>query len=682
MTVMKLKYMLLFFLFLFATRAKANHLLGSEISYKYLGTNAAGKETYRVTLAFFADCSSNIGPSNAFSVLVGATPRVVVYNRDLMARAANLVYDMSVSDIEITPVCPDEEPFTSCKNVNNPLPGIKQYVYRGDFILDSLSENWRFCFEGEITTNPLTTIAGRSTIINNVSLVDPVLGPSIMYMEATLNNTTGPNSSTTFTSLPTPFFCAQRQSFYSLGAVDPENDSLYFKLISAKNIAVNTPPPSDITYIVPFTATHPLPAAQFNFSNANGQMSFVGNQVMNCLVTNLVEEYRNGVKVGTSMREMTFVILDSCTNDAANSPVSNIQNASSNFDVDGNMTLTVCEGQVETLAFDIEASDPNGDNTTITYQNLPGGATLDIVGNGGQQPLVKFRWNVIDVPPGNYTFYITYTDDGCPLVSTKTLAYLIKIVPHIREFGIMASASCEGLSTGKVWAFPVRDTSLLYNYRWVDVVPNDLRSHDAFVGDTLVNVPAGTYKVYIRNKEGCGVNLSIEVPSVPMPLLELPADTLLCHGFQVPLAPKALEPGVSYAWDNGKDTCCITVSETGTFRLRATNTCGTIERSTSVTFIECDFCLFVPNAFSPNEDGKNDIFKPVAMCPFTKYVFKIFNRWGQLVFSTVDTERGWDGTYNGKPADVGVYFYDIEAEPTDKTRRPPIHEKGEVTLMR
>ena len=63
--------------------------------------------------------------------------------------------------------------------------------------------------------------------------------------------------------------------------------------------------------------------------------------------------------------------------------------------------------------------------------------------------------------------------------------------------------------------------------------------------------------------------------------------------------------------------------------------------------------LFVPNVFSPNQDGRNDVFKPRGTNLF-EYNLRIYDRWGNLVFEADDIEDGWDGTFNGEPMNSGV----------------------------
>jgi gliding motility-associated-like protein len=98
---------------------------------------------------------------------------------------------------------------------------------------------------------------------------------------------------------------------------------------------------------------------------------------------------------------------------------------------------------------------------------------------------------------------------------------------------------------------------------------------------------------------------------------------------------------------------------------------------TSVSNVVCPFLssrFYIPNAFTPNTDQYNPLFKPVAVSvyenenPDIDYGFKVFNRWGELIFETTNLSDGWDGTFKGKPQQEGVYRYEIVAYGLDGTR--------------
>ena len=90
--------------------------------------------------------------------------------------------------------------------------------------------------------------------------------------------------------------------------------------------------------------------------------------------------------------------------------------------------------------------------------------------------------------------------------------------------------------------------------------------------------------------------------------------------------------------------------------------------------------IYVPNAFTPNQDDVNDVFKPVVSgVDDENYKFVIFDRWGKEIFSTTDYNKGWDGTINGKDASIGVYTYIIEYKEIQGIQKIL---KGIITLVR
>ena len=96
-------------------------------------------------------------------------------------------------------------------------------------------------------------------------------------------------------------------------------------------------------------------------------------------------------------------------------------------------------------------------------------------------------------------------------------------------------------------------------------------------------------------------------------------------------------------------------------------------------FYEMKYNLYIPNSFTPNNDGNNDVFLPTINID-SNYNFKIFNRWGELIFETTDVQEGWDGSStNGIPLKADVYVYRIVYR---DPKRVVKEIKGHVTLLR
>jgi len=112
-------------------------------------------------------------------------------------------------------------------------------------------------------------------------------------------------------------------------------------------------------------------------------------------------------------------------------------------------------------------------------------------------------------------------------------------------------------------------------------------------------------------------------------------------------------------------------------------------RSTGKLMIAAKSCcqVYFPTAFSPNGDGRNDVFRMLTMTKDQNSktsahqvtTFRVQNRWGQTVFETGNETTGWDGTFNGQPQDMGVYYYYVKYKCSDGNF---YEEKGELTLVR
>jgi gliding motility-associated-like protein len=88
----------------------------------------------------------------------------------------------------------------------------------------------------------------------------------------------------------------------------------------------------------------------------------------------------------------------------------------------------------------------------------------------------------------------------------------------------------------------------------------------------------------------------------------------------------------------------------------------------------------MPTAFTPNSDGRNDILAPIIKCPVDHYRLDIYNRWGELMFSSDDQIKGWDGKYKGENVDMGAYVYLLEYRSANTNSRK--YHKGNISLIR
>ena len=95
--------------------------------------------------------------------------------------------------------------------------------------------------------------------------------------------------------------------------------------------------------------------------------------------------------------------------------------------------------------------------------------------------------------------------------------------------------------------------------------------------------------------------------------------------------------------------------------------------------------IHTPNAFTPNDDGVNDFFNLSFSenCESLEYDFKIFDRWGRLVFESDEVTEGWDGTYDGQQLKEGVYLWQVSVVwENDVNAKQPVTKKGTLVLIR
>jgi gliding motility-associated-like protein len=169
----------------------------------------------------------------------------------------------------------------------------------------------------------------------------------------------------------------------------------------------------------------------------------------------------------------------------------------------------------------------------------------------------------------------------------------------------------------------------------------------------------------------------------PLPLVDLGPDSFIClQGKPVTLYNRAENIPGSYhfEWSTGAASESIEVRHHGAYSLTLTNVFG-CTTSESV-MVKKDCYIDIPNAFTPNGDGINDYFFPRQMLAgrLTQFSMRVFNRWGQVVFETKNTNgRGWDGRFNDQPQPAGVYVYLIEAAIAGHISE---QYQGNVTLIR
>ncbi|HRO38433.1 MAG TPA: gliding motility-associated C-terminal domain-containing protein [Flavobacteriales bacterium] len=200
-------------------------------------------------------------------------------------------------------------------------------------------------------------------------------------------------------------------------------------------------------------------------------------------------------------------------------------------------------------------------------------------------------------------------------------------------------------------------------------------------GGELPVTSSGTYAATLA-LDGCSTSDAVQVTFLPVfNQLDLGPDTVVCPGRPITLA--ALAPsGASCTWSDGSIGPVLGVNMPGTYFVSATGPCILAADTITVHEGQCSALVHLPNAFTPDGDGINDVFSAIVSDPVGQWALQIFNRWGEVVFTSNDPAAGWDGTSHGQQAPVAVYVWDLRYRGTTSMGVQQVHRQGSVTLVR
>jgi len=201
-----------------------------------------------------------------------------------------------------------------------------------------------------------------------------------------------------------------------------------------------------------------------------------------------------------------------------------------------------------------------------------------------------------------------------------------------------------------------------------------------------------SYKVIATDNANCYKDsATINISVFPYPTVNAGPDKNISFGESVTLTPLYSQDISTWLWSPPTGLNCtdcpspIASPQSSTsYSITVTNAAGCSAKDDISIFLPCQGSIFIPNTFSPNNDGVNDIFYPRGKDIYLIQSMVIFDRWGELVFQRSNfapnvASLGWDGTFNGKPASSDVYTYIIQII-CDNSNISTF--KGNVTLIR
>jgi gliding motility-associated-like protein len=190
----------------------------------------------------------------------------------------------------------------------------------------------------------------------------------------------------------------------------------------------------------------------------------------------------------------------------------------------------------------------------------------------------------------------------------------------------------------------------------------------------------GWYQCGVQNDTVCIRSDSFQVYWDPMIAASIGnnPDTTACIGESLLLA---IDGGANatYLWNNGSNSSSISVIQSGSYSVKASNACNTVTATKNVQFKECPPTFFVPSGFTPNNDGLNDVFRARHTGTIKSFQLSVFNRWGRRIFFTRDITKGWDATYNHIIQPTGIYVWMVQYTDAKGIVQT---EKGTVALIR
>lgn len=490
-------FLLLSIIFL-GFKAEASHIMGANITYE-----CSGPGRYIVYLTMYRDCGG----------IEAENTQILNYKSTQCGVTSSITLSKVSGPIDVTPISQLCGVQSKCSSSNGQF-GVQKVVYRGTLNIPAGCGNdwvlwWDLCCRNS-SINTLNNSANQST-----------------YIDTKLDNTLSPcNNSPVFLNDPIAYYCINQNVIYNHGVTDPDGDSLVFSLVAPRDANG-----VQVTYVSPYSPTNPIATSGgFNINPANGDITFTPSQVQTGVTAVLVQEYRNGVLIGSVVRDIQFTVLN-CNN---NLPTASGINGTNSY-VD-----SICAGAQ--ISFTINSADVDANQiVTMTWNNAITGAAFTTT--TGNRPTGTFTWTPpLNTPTGNYIFTVKVEDNACPLKGSNTYSYTIYVKPNPNPpvLGGGNQTICEGQ---QVTLTATTQATNGVAYSWTDGV-------NIYQGSTVTVTPLTTtvYTVSLSYTDGCTStdNVLVKVNEKPVAVVFPPSATI-CAGGSVQLTASS-PSAISYTW--------------------------------------------------------------------------------------------------------------------------------------
>lgn len=277
----------------------------------------------------------------------------------------------------------------------------------------------------------------------------------------------------------------------------------------------------------------------------------------------------------------------------------------------------------------------------------------------------QYRWNtgssaqrITLKTAGNYSI-VAKAANGC-------YAYDTLVIQQVYKISQVNLGSDFDVCMGEVKRL---DAGTFASYKW----------QDGSAGQYYNAANKGVYSVLVKDNNNCLTTDTILLKDVqPLPANFLKAVDSLCQYDKLNVIPQGSFK--NYLWSTGSALPALKVDQPGVYRLSVTDANGcTGSASIRIVSKSCMYGVYIPTAFTPNTDGFNDVFRAKVFGNVLSFQLTIYNRFGEVVFSTNDRYKGWDGNLNGIPQNQGAFVYTCTYH---LEGGKPTSEKGTIVLIR
>ena len=621
---------------LWGLNSYASHIIGGEFTYTYQGNNV-----YRVTLSIYQDCLTG----NPSAIQQDNPAKVTIFEGDgnIYLQDATLV---AVSSVLIP------SNFSNSCITNVPNTCLRKTVFVKDYVLPTNTLGYRILYQ---------RCCRNATILN---IDNPGTTGASYYCDIPPLGTIGVNNSAIFKVDPPQIICLNVPFVYDHSATDADGDSLSYNLCEAYiggSQSNSSPLPNSISlfpvnYSVPYTFDNPIqgnPGIQIDA--VSGLMYFTPTIQGRYVVTVCCNEWRNGIIINTSKREFQFVITNCYKTTIANIP---------QYSTDFNTYIFTCK-----------TKEINFKNTSIgglTYHWDFGVANLQSDTSNLFEPTFTY--------PDTGTYKVKLIVNPKSTCSDSITRY-VKVYPSFKtDFNISGNPCPNTIINLNSQITNTAPPTTFYNwYSNGNLISNDANTTTSYTtsGKNFITLVAG-------NSKGCKDSINKEyVIDNFIPFAG--NDTTIVVGEQIQFNASG---GSQYSWTpnlylnvaNIADPVGFyPVIDTILYTVNITSSNGCIGADDIVVRIVKQGSYFMPNGFTPNNDGNNDRIRPILIGYTKLNYFSIYNRWGELLFNSKNINDSWDGTYKDQKCEMGTYFYTISV--TDRNNKIDNY-KGDFILLR